>query len=448
MLRSANVKKTWYYLQKNGIKATYYAVWERFFAKKSDLYPDKDYHYRDISDQKKEEQRTVHFANAHKFSILVPMYETKPQHAREMIESVLAQTYSGWELILADASKSDTVKRVVSEYADARIHYHRLLKNEGISKNTNQALAYATGDYTALLDHDDLLTPDALFEMASRITKVENEGKEVLFVYSDEDKCDGNAQVYYEPNVKPGFNLDLLLSNNYICHFLVMKTKRMKELGFRREYDGAQDFDLVLRASIQKKAYEEILHVNKVLYHWRCHETSTAANPRSKMYAYEAGRLAVEDAVKKLCALWGQAFTEGTVNGIPVSVSHTKHNGFYRVVYGRENADDIFAVRKDIGMIAGSVRKKNKITGGIRNEAGKCPYAGLPAGFSGYLHRNAVAQDCEYADFENAVIRPELLREIQADNKLKDDLINDRDAICRYIRNKGYHILYDPLFEK
>lgn len=447
MFQSANIKKTWYYLQKNGIKDTCYAVAERIYAKKSDRYPDKGYYYRALTESELAKQKEKTFENAHKFSILVPMYETKPQHAREMIDSVLAQTYSDWELILADASESDAVKQVVSEYADARIHYHRLLKNEGISENTNQALAYATGDYTGLLDHDDLLTPDALFEMASCMKEAEQEGKEVGFLYSDEDKCDGNAQIYYEPNIKPKFNLDLLLSNNYICHFLVMKTGRMKELGFRSEYDGAQDFDLVLRAAIQKEASEEILHVNKVLYHWRCHETSTAANPRSKMYAYEAGRRAVEDGIKKLCARQGQPVTDGCVNGISVSVSHTKHNGFYRVVYGKESAAEIFAVRKDVGMVAGSIRKHHKITGGIKMKDGTCPYAGLPVGFSGYLHRNALVQDCDLADLDNAVIRPELLQEIQQNDKLKQDLTQNTSEICAYILSKGYRILYDPFLE-
>lgn len=448
MLQLANVKKTWYYLQKNGVEDTYYAVRERFYAKKSDLYPDRNYRYRDISKQERKRQQAAEFADEHIFSIVVPMYETDPQHAREMIDSVLAQTYPGWELILADASTSDVVERTVSAYTDARIHYHRLPENGGISENTDRALAHAVGEYTGLLDHDDLLTPDALYEMASAITEAQAEGKEVLFAYSDEDKCDENAQVYYEPNIKPEFNLDLLLSNNYICHFLVMKTERMKELGFRKEYDGAQDFDLVLRAAVLKGENEEILHVNKVLYHWRCHGASTAANPHSKMYAYEAGRRAVEDAVENLLRSQGASFKNGRVNGGVVWVEHTKHNGFYRVEYGCGGAKRIFDVRKDIGMVVGSIQKKGKITGGIKNSDGICPYAGLPSCFSGYLHRNAVAQDCECADLDNAVIRPELLRELEKEYKCKREFINDDDGICRFVRNKGYRILYDPFFER
>ena len=179
---------------------------------------------------------------------------------------------------------------------DSRIRYVRTAENKGMSENTNEALQYATGDYVGLLDHDDLLTPDALYEMAMTLQNANEQGIEAALVYSDEDKCDTEAKIYYEPHVKLGFNWDLLLSNNYICHFLAMKTELIKKLGFRKEYDGAQDFDLVLRATLEKDEKDEILHVEKILYHWRCHDLSTAANPQSKLYAYEAGKRAAESA--------------------------------------------------------------------------------------------------------------------------------------------------------
>lgn len=452
MFQLANLKKTWYYLQKNGILDTYYAVRERFYARNSDLYPDKGYQYLPVSEAELEKQRKVSFTNVYKFSILVPMYETKPEFAKEMIDSVLAQTYPHWELILADASKSNSVQDTVSVYSDERIKYYRLEKNAGISENTNAALAFATGDYIGLLDHDDFLTPDALFEMASCLEKAVTEGKSVAFVYSDEDKCDSNGENYCEPNIKPEFNWDLLLSNNYICHFLVMKADLMKKLKFRGEYDGAQDFDLVLRAALYKESQDEILHVERVLYHWRCHEASTAANPRSKMYAYDAGKRAVQEAVEVFLRKSG-CLVEKTQQGIlanhiPVSVSHTKHNGFYRVIYGRETAEDIFAVRKDVGIVAGSIKKNNKITGGMKSADGQCPYAGIHVKFSGYLHRNILVQDCALVDLENAVIRPEVEENMLQKEKLNLNLSTKNGEICRYVREKGYTILYDPLFEK
>lgn len=451
MFQVANLKKTWYYLQKNGITDTYYAVRERFYAKNSSLYPHKEYHYESPTETELEKQRKVSFTNAYRFSILVPMYETRPEFAKEMIDSVLAQTYPNWELILADASASDIVQNTVSVYTDKRIKYHRLEKNAGISENTNAALAFASGDYVGLLDHDDFLTPDALFEMASILETASMEGKTAAFVYSDEDKCDSSGKNHREPNIKPRFNWDLLLSNNYICHFLVMKTDLMKKLQFRSDYDGAQDFDLVLRAVLYKEPQDEILNINKVLYHWRCHESSTAENPRSKMYAYEAGKRAVQDAIevflqKENCQI--EKTQQGILaNQVPVSVSHTKHNGFYRVIYGRETAEDIFAVRKDVGVVAGSVKKKNKITGGIKRADGTCPYAGLHVKFSGYLHRNVLAQDCELVDLDNAAIRPELVEKMPQNKKLNLNLSNNNE-ICKYVRDNGYMILYDPLFEK
>ena len=456
---TANLKKTYYYCKKNGITDTYYALRERLYARTSPLYM-AGYDYVPVSEEELQKQRETVFENAIKLSILVPMYETKPEFAREMIDSVLAQTYTNWELILADASKTDLVKDVVSGadgsassmgnvYAsDSRIRYVRIAENKGISENTNEALKYATGDYIGLLDHDDLLTPDALYEMVLAIQSAEKNGKTVAFAYSDEDKCDAEAKRYYEPHVKSGFNLDLLFSNNYICHFLVMKADLMKKMGFRKEYDGAQDFDLVLRAFLQKESVDEILHVNKVLYHWRCHESSTAANPQSKLYAYEAGKRAVESAVETyLKAMHKGNITKDDdtfyVNNIPVRVVHTKHNGFYRVEYGKGTAEDIFTIRKDIGVVAGPVIKNNKITGGICEKDGKCLYEGLPAKYSGYIHRMALQQNCECVDTSNAVVRPELVEEIEKRNNRKEKI--NLDLIQQIAR---YKIMYDPSFKK
>ena len=453
MITISNLKKTFYYLQKNGIIDTYYAVRERFFARKSKLYPDRNYQFVPIDEITKHKQRERVFEKAYLFSILVPMYETRPEFAKAMIESVLGQTYANWELILADSSESDVVEKTVSLYKDERIRYVKLYKNEGISENTNAALRLAKGDYIGLLDHDDLLTPDALFEMASCLQRSARDAEEAAFVYSDEDKCDTDGEIFYEPNIKPDFNFDLLLSNNYICHFTLMKADLMKQLGFRKEYDGAQDYDLVLRAVLYKKPEDVILHVDKVLYHWRCHQDSTAANPRSKQYAYEAGRHAVQDAfgsfLQNMHGADNVVYSEKDVfyvNNIPVRVAHTKHNGFYRIIYGNETAPDIFTVRKDIGIVAGSVKKQHKITGGIKDKHGFCPYRGLPAGFSGYLHRNALQQDCEQADLDNARMRNEL-NEIIAENiKSNLNLTESNELIFAVAKENNYRILYDPFF--
>lgn len=455
----ANLKKTYYYCKKNGIVDTYYALRERLYARTSPLYM-AGYAYIPLTEEELRKQKEAVFEHAMKISILVPMYETKPEFARAMIDSVLAQTYSDWELILADASETNLVKDVISGadgsvnsmgnvYAsDSRIRYVRIADNKGISENTNEALKYATGDYIGLLDHDDLLTPDALYEMAVVIQSASKAGKGVAFAYSDEDKCDAEARNYYEPHIKSEFNLDLLLSNNYICHFLVMKAELMKRVGFRKEYDGAQDFDLVLRAFLQKEPSDVIMHVNKVLYHWRCHESSTAANPQSKLYAYEAGKRAVESALEMYLGAMhdGNITKEGNslyVNDIPVRVVHTKHNGFYRVEYGKGTAEDIFKVRKDVGIVAGPVIDGHKITSGILEKDGLCPYAGLPVKFSGYIHRMALQQNPEYVDARKAVVRKELMAEIKNRNHNNEKINLDLTQI-----NDGYKILYDPYFVK
>ena len=169
-------------------------------------------------------QRCVVWERRELFSILVPAYETDVRHFREMIDSVLAQTYEDWELIIADASPSDKLTQEMGYYKDGRIRYLRLEENRGISENTNAALAAAGGSYIGLLDHDDILEPDALYRMMEAIRRVVREtGTEPQMLYSDEDKGDGDMQRFYEPHRKEKFNLDLILSNNYICHFLVMK---------------------------------------------------------------------------------------------------------------------------------------------------------------------------------------------------------------------------------
>lgn len=439
-MNGADIKKAWYYLKKNGMKHTFYASCERL--SKASRMP---YCYVDLLDEELRIQSTYEFAKKPFFSILVPMYETDKAYAEAMIDSVLTQTYPHFELILADASMSDTVKEVVERYQDPRIRYVKVLENKGISANTNVALQEAKGDYIALLDHDDLLTKDALFCVALKICEGAEQGHTYAFLYSDEDKCNADATRFYDPNIKPDFNLDLLLSNNYICHFLVMEAELIKNLTFRSEYDGAQDYDLVLRAYAKtaKEDKKEIGHINRVLYHWRCHENSTAANPQSKLYAYEAGLHAVEDFLKQI--------------NTKALVSHTKHNGFYRVEYGstglnrQEKAEAVFTERKDVGALAGSIYKGNKIVSGILDENGTCLYKGLNRHFSGYLHRAHMQQDCMAADVRNLSVRKEL-RPILDEMLMREKPLNEEQTIrvsvlfCEEVRKKGYRILWDPFF--
>ncbi len=238
-------------------------------------------------------ENRAHFPYEPLISILTPVYRTRERYLREMLSSVMKQSYRNWELCIVNADPSDkTVSAVLSEYAalDSRIRVRNLTENRGISENTNAALSMAQGDFTAMLDHDDTIEPDALYEYV----KLLNEKPDTDILYCDEDKMRDLTDYYYYPNFKPDYNPDMLYHNNYICHMLMLRRPLMQELqGFRKEFDGAQDYDLVLRALEKTKRIE---HVRKVLYHWRSAATSTAKKGEKKDYAQDAGAQALNEA--------------------------------------------------------------------------------------------------------------------------------------------------------
>ena len=261
-----------------------------------------------------EKQRVFPFAVAPKISVVVPVYNPPAEYLEAMVKSVLAQTYANWELCLADASPKEHVRPILQKYAaqDSRIRVQFLETNLGIAGNSNAALALATGDFVALLDHDDTLAPFALHEMATAI--VANPLAE--FLYSDEDKLD-TAGERVEPNFKPEWSPETLLSRNYICHLLVLKRDLVERIGgFRAGFDGAQDYDLVLRAG---EVAKRIVHVPRVLYHWRMHAASTALNKGSKNYAYDHGKQAIAEHLAR--------------TGVDASVHDGLALGMYHVIY-------------------------------------------------------------------------------------------------------------------
>ena len=257
---------------------------------------DNDYDYGEWyaltkpTNEELERQRGDRLEYMPKFSIVIPAYKTPERYLKEMLDSILAQTYENWEVCVADGSpRGEDVERVLSRYAekDRRFKYVILGENKGISGNTNAAMDMADGDFIVLADHDDTMTPDALYECA----KVLNEHPGCDVIYSDEDKMDMDGGALFDPHFKPDFNIDLLCSVNYICHLFVVSHDLVAQVGgFRQEYDGAQDYDFIFRCT--EKA-GEIRHIPKVLYHWRCHKDSTASNPESKLYAFEAGSRAI-----------------------------------------------------------------------------------------------------------------------------------------------------------
>ncbi|MCS6851286.1 MAG: glycosyltransferase family 2 protein [Gemmataceae bacterium] len=262
------------------------------------------------------QRRAAATAQGPRISIVVPIYNTPARFLRDMVRSVQAQTYPHWELCLADGgSQASWIKPMLRRWArgDRRIKVRFLDQNLGISGNSNAALALATGDFVAFLDHDDILAPFALYEVAQAIEREPTAD----VIYSDEDKIDHSGRMRFTPHFKPDWSPDFLRSYNYICHLLVVRRRLVCELGgLRSEYDGAQDYDLVLRATEQARA---IVHIPKVLYHWRAHPESVAHDPAAKMFAYEAGRQALVEHLKRL--------------GLSGSVRHGAHLGLYQVSY-------------------------------------------------------------------------------------------------------------------
>ncbi len=308
------LQKGFRYLKHYGPKEFWIRLHERFEPEEIPYGPWYEAYVPD--EQTLEKQRKQKFSQSPLISIAVPAYKTPGVFLRQMLDSVRAQTYGNWELCIANASPGEEeMGKILREYAkkDPRIRWMDLKENLGISENTNAAFAMAQGEFVGLLDHDDLLAPNALYEVVKAI----NETKDVDVVYTDEDKVTADLSEHFQPHFKPDFNLDLLRSNNYICHFFVVRRSILaKTGGFRKEFDGAQDHDLIFRCTEQAR---EIAHVPEILYHWRTHRESTADNPASKMYAYDAGKRAIEAHLARMQV-------QGTV-------SHTPDYGFFRVKY-------------------------------------------------------------------------------------------------------------------
>lgn len=308
-----NIKKGILYLRHYGPKEFWVKLTERFQA--DDVDYEQWYENHKALPEELEKQKNEKWKRKPLISIVVPVYNTPQVFLRQMIESVQNQSYSEWELCIGNASpENKEMKKILEEYKkDARIKEVEIPENKGISQNTNRAMEIASGELIGLLDHDDLLAPNALYEIAKAV----NEHPDAEVIYTDEDKVTTDLKEHFQPHLKPDFNLDLLRSNNYICHFFVASRDLIKRVGgFRPEFNGAQDYDLILRCTEQAK---QIVHIPKILYHWRVHKASTADNPASKMYAFDAGKRAIEEHLVR-CR------TKGTVQ-------HTKNLGFYRVKY-------------------------------------------------------------------------------------------------------------------
>lgn len=283
---------------------------------------DNDYDYGEWyqltkpDEEELETQKKEVFDYRPKLSIVIPAYKTPERYLKEMLQSIKDQTYQNWEVCVADGSpRGESSERVLKKFAeqDKRFKYVILGENKGISGNTNAAMDMATGDFIVLADHDDTIPPHALYECVKAI----NMDPEYDVIYSDEDKLDMDGKALFDPHFKPDFNPDLLTSVNYICHLFVVNRDLVDAVGgFRQEFDGAQDYDFIFRCT---EAARKIYHIPKVLYHWRCHQNSTASNPESKMYAFEAGARAIKAHFQR-CNIP----VESVEKGVDFGIYHTK----------------------------------------------------------------------------------------------------------------------------
>lgn len=405
------VEVAWEYFQKHGLRA----LFKKSVHKIQNIQDDYDYNewYKKvrITDEELAKQResAADFAMQPTFSIVIPVYATPEKFLRRMLDSIREQTYPKFEVCLVDATpytkiqhdpaQGRTPQEILAEYAaaDSRFRYATLTENLGIAENTNAAIRMATGDFIVLADHDDELEPQALYECVRAI----NAHPDVQVLYSDEDKVDFEDIYYFEPHFKTDFNPDLLRSVNYICHLFVARRSLLdaiaetaadgQKIYERSAYDGAQDYDLILRATEKAQAMERarlvsfanasgantvtdaqqsdavtstmagaeprestqpaiaaaldpldqallrqgrftssnIIHIPMVLYHWRAHQASTAQHPEAKLYAFEAGARAVYDHCKRI--------------GLPIKkVEQGITYGFYHPIY--ENQQPLISV--------------------------------------------------------------------------------------------------------
>ncbi|MBO4373672.1 MAG: glycosyltransferase [Lachnospiraceae bacterium] len=379
-----------------------------------------------------------------KISVLVPVYEPDPVFFRQMVNSVLAQTYGNFELVLADGSPAQELLATRISKEDPRIIYVRGIPGGGISDNSNTALYAAKGDAVALLDQDDLLEPDALYRMAALF----DEGYDA--VYTDEDKYVTGSGRYTCPYRKKDYDPDLLLSNNYICHlFGVRRDIACRAGGFNKRFDGAQDHDLILRCC-DMAGTGRVAHIPRILYHWRIHEGSTAGNPMAKVYAYESGKRAVKNFLKE--------------KGLDTEVLDTPHRGFFRVIYKDEVPKDSYTLfvdgklepvtenyekilssylaRKDIGIVGARIIGTNKkiiCSGYEKNADGRIVslFSGMDYRLPGYMNTAGLVMETEAVSRYACVVRNELLGCMEGDSY----------RICEKIRKQGYRVIIDPKVE-
>lgn len=326
------------YLKKNGLRATVYRVLKGagpMPVDKRKLKKIAKAYY--ISAQRREQEENAQFPKNIKFSVLVPLYNTPESFLKAMIESVQAQTYKNWELCLADGSDSEHsfVGEICKKYAngDKRIKYEKLERNLGISENTNACIRMATGEYIALFDHDDLLHPSALYEVMRAICEHGTD-----FIYTDENTFSEEPRDAYYPHFKPDFSPDTLRSYNYICHLSVFSRELLDSVGyFRSEYDGSQDYDLILRLTEKAK---KVFHIRKILYYWRAHKNSVAQDVGAKPYTVAAAKKALAAHLER-CGLKGEVLDSSVPTTYHIKYEIDENPLISVIIPNKDHTDDL-----------------------------------------------------------------------------------------------------------
>jgi GT2 family glycosyltransferase len=283
------------------------------------------------------------------FSIIVPVFNTNVRYLNEMFESVLKQTYCHWELCIADGNSNQEVRSLLLSWKDKepRVLITLLDRNLGIAENSNVALTLATGDFVVFLDHDDVLAPHALCELAKAVAQY----PEVDFIYSDEDKLSEDSKRRFHPHFKPDWSPDTFRSYNYICHLTAIKNSLLERIGFFREgFEGSQDYDLFLRAT---ESAAGIVHIPEILYHWRATNTSTSINPSSKSFRCESGKKALAEHLSRI-GIKGQVSIGATVN--TYRISYQNLNAKVSIIIPNKNHFD------DLSRCINSILKRSTYT--------------------------------------------------------------------------------------
>lgn len=330
-----NIEKGLAYLKRNGVKKLIQRMRYGTYLGESD-YESWLFAQR-ASAKTLQVQRNTKFQYSPKISILVATFNTKEEYLKEMIDTVVNQSYTNWELCIADGSTNDFVEKYVHEhYADYKdqMKFYKLDQNYGISGNTNKAFEMATGDYITVYDHDDTLELDCFFEIVKSLQEYCYDA-----LYTDEDKLDDSTKMYNDPTLKPDFSEDLLRSHNYITHLFIVSRRIVEQVGYyNSEYDGSQDYDYIFRCIEKANA---VYHIPRILYHWRMHPQSTAQNPESKMYCYDAGKRAIEAHYKRVGVDAKVELLPKPLYGMYHTTYSTKENPLVSILIPNYNHKDI-----------------------------------------------------------------------------------------------------------